>query len=411
MRFTFLHAADLHLGSPLRGLFLKDEGVARRLAAASRDAFADLVSRAIAEKVAFVLIAGDVYDGEWRDTAIGLFFNREVSRLHRAGIPVFIIRGNHDAESEVTKAVTLPDSVTVFSTRKAETHRLAELRVALHGRSFQERAVTENYASLYPRPVEGWFNVGLLHTSCEGHAAHETYAPCTVAQLAAHGYDYWALGHVHEHRVLSTSPHIVFPGNLQGRSVRECGPKGAVLVDVADGRVERLRAVHVDRARWLHETVDVSGARDEREVLSLVREALRDPLVSAADRLVALRVTLSGATPAHNRLKSDPQLLRTEIQALADQRREDVWLEAVKVATTPPPASVPDGGDDGLDMAALLAGLENDPALRDEASQLLAQVLARIPPSADGREALEAELDAIVADARALALGRAGVDA
>lgn len=406
MRFTFLHAADLHLGSPLRGLSMKDEGVARRLAAASREAFSELVSQALAEQVAFVLVAGDIYDGDWRDTAIGLFFNREVSRLHRAGIPVFLIRGNHDAESEITKAVTLPDTVTVFSSRRPETHRLAELKVALHGRSFAERAATENYAASYPGPVEGWFNIGLLHTSCEGHAAHQTYAPCTVAQLVAHGYDYWALGHVHEHRVLSTAPHIVFPGNLQGRNVRECGPKGAVLVDVADGRVEGLRTVHVDRARWVHETVDVSGARDEKEALAAIREALHGPLATASDRLVALRVTLTGTTAAHSRLKSDPVQLRSEVQALADQRHEDVWLESVKVATLPPPSAASAAGE-GLDVAALLGGLDQDPALRDEARQLLSQVLAKIPPAADGREALEGDLDGIVADAMALALGRA----
>ena len=86
MNFTFLHASDLHLGSPLIGLTLKDEAVARRFAAASRDAFSDLVTRAIELKVAFVVIAGDVYDGEWKDTSIGLFFNREIARLDRARI-------------------------------------------------------------------------------------------------------------------------------------------------------------------------------------------------------------------------------------------------------------------------------------------------------------------------------------
>ncbi len=407
MRFTFLHAADLHLGSPFSGLSLKDEAVARRLAAASRDAFSDLVSRALEEKVAFAVIAGDVYDGDWKDTSIGLFFNREVSRLHRAGIPVFMIRGNHDAESEITKAITLPDSVTLFPAGKAATHRLAELRVALHGRSFQDRAAAENYALAYPKPVEGWFNIGILHTSCEGHAAHATYAPCTVAQLTQHGYEYWALGHVHEHKVLSTAPHIVFPGNLQGRSVRECGPKGAVLVDVSDGRVEGLRLVHVEKARWLHETVDLSGAADQREALHRVREALAPPLSAAAGRPVVLRVTLAGATAVHHRLKADAAQLRAEVQALADQCSEDVWIETVKVATAPAEAPPAPAGGDLPDAAALFEDADTDPAMKALASDLLAQVLAKIPPAADGREALEAEIDAILADARSLALARA----
>ncbi len=158
MRFTFIHAADLHLGSPLTGLSMRDETVAKRFAAASREAFTALVTQAIEQDVAFVLIAGDVYDGDWKDTSIGLFFNREVARLDRAGIPVLLIKGNHDAESEVTKAISLPNNVREFSSRKAETHFLEEWKVAVHGRSFSDRVVTENMALTYPPPEPGWFS-------------------------------------------------------------------------------------------------------------------------------------------------------------------------------------------------------------------------------------------------------------
>jgi DNA repair exonuclease SbcCD nuclease subunit len=177
MRFTFLHAADLHLGSPLIGLSLKDPEVARRFAAASREAFSDLVTQAIAANVAFVIVAGDVYDGEWRDTSIGLFFNRQVARLDRAGIPVFLLKGNHDAESVVTKTISLPDSVSQFPTSRPGTFRIEDLKVALHGRGFPDRAVPENYALGYPDPVPGWVNIGVLHTSCDGRPGHAVYAP------------------------------------------------------------------------------------------------------------------------------------------------------------------------------------------------------------------------------------------
>src|ERR1700722_13889889 len=134
MSFTFLHAADLHLGSPLLGLTLKDEDVAKRFAAASRDAFTELVTQAIERKVAFVVIAGDVYDGEWKDNSIGLFFNREISRLDRAKIPVFLVKGNHDAESVITKTISLPGTVRQFPSNKAATFRIPELKIAVHGR-------------------------------------------------------------------------------------------------------------------------------------------------------------------------------------------------------------------------------------------------------------------------------------
>ena len=213
--FTFIHAADLHLGSPLTGLALKDPDIARRFASAGRRAFEDLVSQAIEIGAAFLIVAGDVYDGDWSDNTIGLFFARQVARLDRAGIPVILVRGNHDAESVITKAITLPDSVRTFPTTRADTHRLEHLRVALHGRSFPNRAVEENYALSYPAPLPGWFNIGVLHTSCTGHAAHATYAPCSVADLTGRGYAYWALGHVHEYAELAQDPFVVFPATCR----------------------------------------------------------------------------------------------------------------------------------------------------------------------------------------------------
>jgi DNA repair exonuclease SbcCD nuclease subunit len=405
-RFTFLHAADLHLGSPLTGLAMKDETVARRFAAASREAFSELVTQAIAEKVAFVVVAGDIYDGDWKDTSIGLFFNREVSRLARIGIPLFLIRGNHDAESEITKAVTLPENVFEFPSRKAETHRLDAFNVAIHGRSFADRAATENYAIAYPPPVAGWFNVGMLHTSCEGNAAHAVYAPCTVAELAGRGYDYWALGHIHEQAVLHRDPWIVYSGNLQGRSVRECGPKGAILVDVADVRVTGLRPRVVVRARWLHVTVPVADIPDEAGLLQAVREALQAPLSETTGRMTALRVTLTGRTSLHDRLRARRNELRDEVQALANHVHDDAWLEALKFATMDPAVTltvVPGVG--GVDPAALLVGLEHDGDVRLRAAELIALVRAKLPGGV-GEGALD-DLDAILAEARSVASARA----
>ncbi|MDB5651593.1 MAG: repair exonuclease, partial [Hyphomicrobiales bacterium] len=377
MDFTFLHAADLHLGSPLTGLSMKDEDVARRFAAASREAFSELVARAIAEKVAFMLIAGDIYDGDWKDTSIGLFFNREVARLARAEIPVYFIRGNHDAESEITKAVTLPASVMEFSTRKAETKRIEALKVAIHGRGFPDRAALDNYALTYPPAVPGWFNIGMLHTSLEGNAAHATYAPCSIGDLVARGYDYWALGHVHDYALLHEQPHIVYSGNLQGRSVRECGAKGAVLVDVADGRVTDVRRLVVDKARWVHATLDIDGLDDESALPNLLHHALADKLAETEGRLSAVRVTLTGTTPLHDRTKARAVSRRDELQAQIDHLHEDAWLESLKIATRPPEATrLP---STGLDPEALLAGLESDAEVRIFAEKQIALVKSKMP--------------------------------
>ncbi|MCJ2035796.1 exonuclease SbcCD subunit D [Methylobacterium sp. J-068] len=407
--FTFIHAADLHLGSPLTGLALKDPDIARRFASAGRRAFEDLVTYAIERGVAFLVVAGDVYDGDWSDNTIGLFFARQVARLDRAGIPVFLVRGNHDAESVVTRSVTLPASVRNFSTARAETHRLDALRVALHGRSFPNRAVEENYALTYPAALPGWFNIGILHTSCTGHAAHATYAPCSVADLAARGYGYWALGHVHDYAELSRDPWIVFPGNLQGRSIRECGPKGAVAVSVADGVVGQVERLIVDHARFHHLEVDLVGAAGEREAVAAIEAALRPVAEAAAERLVAVRVRLHGETPAHDRLAADRDGLTAEIQAAAHRLHEDIWLERLKIETVRPRRAAAEARPDAfaaIDPATLLEAVDHDPEFRARARAALAEITARMPGGLAADDDLAADLDALCAEAEAVILGR-----
>lgn len=172
MGFRFIHTADIHLDSPLRGLSAYDNAPAERLRNASRDAFKELVSKAIDEQVSFVVIAGDLYDGDWRDYNTGIFFVGQMGRLAKAGIRVYLLHGNHDAESEMTKKLTLPSNVTVFSSRSAQVHKIDEFKVALHGQSFASRAVIENLATSYKPKLTGHYNIGVLHTALEGYTAH-----------------------------------------------------------------------------------------------------------------------------------------------------------------------------------------------------------------------------------------------
>ena len=405
MGFQFLHAADLHLGSPLIGLAQKDGDVAARFARASRDAFEDLVTRALEEEIAFAVIAGDVFDGDWRDASIGLFFNRQLARLANRGVPTYFLRGNHDADSVVTRSLTWPDSVVEFSTRRPETHRLEELRVALHGRGFPRREVAENYAVDYPEPVPGWFNIGVLHTAC-GRAGHENYAPCTAAELAAKGYDYWALGHVHTFEIVSRDPWIVYPGNLQGRSVRECGEKGAVVVDVADGRVEAVRRIATDRARWAEVVVDAEAHDDEASLMRAVEAAVRPHADGAEGRMLAVRVSFAGVTPLHARLLADAEL-RDKTEAAAQRCGDDVWLERLRVATTESARRVDEAALAGLDLAAALEASAGDAALREAVEALIGTVRARLPGGMGEDFGTALDLESVLAEARALTLGRA----
>lgn len=335
--FRFIHAADLHLDSPLRGLERYEGAPVARIRDATRRAVENLVQLAIDERVAFVALAGDIYDGDWPDYATGLFFARQMGRLKQAGIAVFLIRGNHDAASHMTRSLTLPDNVRVFVEDQATTAHLPELRVAIHGQSFADRETRANLAVAYPPPVAGHFNLALLHTSLQGEHGHDTYAPCSADQLAQKGYDYWALGHIHQPRVIQQrGPTIAFAGNTQGRHVREVGRRGCYLVTVDQGKVVRHDPRDLDVVRWQVLAIDASGANELAALPERIQGELDSARQLAGDRLLAVRLRVSGATAAHAALAGDAEAFLQQCRANAlAELGESVWIESLRLETRP----------------------------------------------------------------------------
>ena len=342
----FLHAADLHLDSPLRGLSRHDEAPVNDLRGATRAAFNNLVELAIEEKVAFVLLAGDLYDGTWQDFSTAIFLAKKLGELDRAGIRVFGVLGNHDAQSKLTKALEKPKNLTLFPANKPHTEVLNDHEVAIHGQSFGQQRVEENLALGFPAAKPGMFNIGLLHTSLDGREGHAAYAPCKLDDLRARDYQYWALGHVHAREEVLTDPWVVFPGNLQGRHAHETGPKGCCLVSVEDGRVESVEHRVLDVVRWASCEVDLGKVNSMQGVLDNAGKAMREVLDDAEDRIVATRIRFVGASPVHAELQGKTQWLRHKLLELAvEQFGEGLWIEKVVLATT-----------SKLDRGAVLAG-------------------------------------------------------
>ncbi len=328
--FKFIHAADIHLDSPLKGLERYEGAPVEEVRGATRRAFENLVDLAIEEEVAFVLLAGDLYDGDWKDYNTGLFFARQMVRLQEAGIRAYVVAGNHDAASQLTKVLRPPQNVHVFATRAPETVVIEELGVAVHGQGFPTRAVTDDLTQRYPLGTPDLFNVGLLHTSLDGRPGHEAYAPCTVNGLVSRGYQYWALGHVHKREVVSEDPWIVFPGNIQGRHARETGPKGCSLVAVEEGRVMGVEPRTLDVVRWSACSVDVTDVATLDEAYDRAGEVLADVVGDAQGRLVAARLTLEGACPLHMRLRAAREQVSNECRSLAGAVGAGIlWVEKV----------------------------------------------------------------------------------
>ena len=394
----FVHAADIHLDSPLTGLARYEGAPVEAIRGATRRALENLVQLCLDEDARLLLIAGDLYDGDWPDYNTGLFFVQQMARLTQAGISVVLIRGNHDAANRITRRLPLPEGCVDLATRRPQTQVFEALGIAVHGQGYARQEQNEDLAAGYPPPLPGLINIGLLHTALEGRPGHAPYAPTSRQALMDHGYDYWALGHVHAREVVCEDPWIVFPGNLQGRHVRETGPKGATLVTVREGRITAVEHRTLDVVRWARVLVDAAPAADATAVLAQVREALAAALQAAGDRLLAVRVEITGASAAHGELARDPAHWQAQIQATALDLPGEIWLEQLRLGTQAPappgqPGGAlngpPDGRDDPVaDLVRGLAELADDPQALAELTGEFRELVAKLPR--DYRQAPEA---------------------
>ncbi len=378
----FIHAADIHLDSPLRGLARYDGAPLQEIRSATRRALENLVQLCLDETVDLLLIAGDLYDGDWRDYNTGLFFVHQMARLSRANIPVVLIRGNHDAASQLSKSLRLPRGVHELSTRKPETCRFERLNVAVHGQGYRDRDIQQDLSEHYPNPLPDCFNIGLLHTAVDGRAGHDLYAPCSVPGLIAKGYQYWALGHVHQREILCQDPWILFPGNLQGRHARETGAKGATLVTLEDNTVTALEHRELDVVRWALCTLDASTSASAHDLVEQVREQVAQAADNAQGRLLAVRLEITGASSAHTQLASDPEGWEQQVRAAVADLDDSVWIEKIRFNTRSPlDLDALLSHDDPL--AGLIRGLRElgqDPAGLVGLSQDFNDLKTRLPP-------------------------------
>ena len=377
-----VHAADLHVDSPLLGLERYPGAPVERARLATRNAFERVIDLCLAERARFLVLAGDVFDGDWKDVNTGLWFVTQLLRLRAIGADVLLVRGNHDFE--LGSALPYPDHVHEFSPVGARgavhTFTFEAEGVAFHGVSYPSKRVVDSLLPHYPRPTSGLLNVGVLHTNAAGSAdgaAHARYAPCTVAELVDHGYDYWALGHVHGHEVLHRAPWVVYPGNTQGRSVRETGAKGCVVVDLDEAGVRDVRFEDTSVMRWFVEDLRLGRDDEREELLAAARVRLSELAASLDGRIGAVRLRVSGACRAHASVVAGAEALVAELRADAIDRHPDLWLEKVELHTAPATSLEELRGASGL-VADLLAHVEH--LREDEGDADRARLLEALRP-------------------------------
>ena len=381
--------------------------MAEQLREASLGAFDSLVELCLERRVAFLVIAGDVYDGPERGLRAQLRFRDGLARLSDAGISSFVVHGNHDPVETGWSALSgpWPERVTVFGTATvgAVPVEVGGTPLAtVQGISFAQRSERENLALKFAHRAGPGLQVGVLHCNVHGAApGYDDYSPCTLDDLRSVGLDYWALGHVHASMVLSgrrgsDEPWVVYPGNLQARSPKpsERGPKGAVVVHVSRGRVTDLEPVSCDVVRFDLVELDIGDVADLAELRSRLVAATRDRLASADGRALVLRGQLGGQGDLHFDLRQ-PGALEDLLAALRGDFAEDkpfCWWASVDDLSRP--AIDLDSARAGSDFAADLIAvadelgrlLESDDAAVEDLATELSEGL---PGTLRNRRALE----------------------
>ncbi|WP_333594782.1 DNA repair exonuclease [Anaerospora hongkongensis] len=339
--FAFVHCADLHLDSPFEGLLSKNERLASLLREATFQAFDNVISVAIENNAAFVLISGDIYDGADNSLRAQIRYTDTLARAARHNIRCFAVHGNHDPVKAWRANIAMPPSVHVFGAEKVERIPVVyEGRVLAHiyGISHAEYRLKQNLAAKFRRQQADEYAIGLLHCNVGACVDHDDYAPCTMADLYDANMDYWALGHIHSRTILSDkAPLSVYPGNTQGRSIKETGEKGCYLVRVqADGSTD-LEFHATDVLRWFRDDLTIS----ETETIDSLRKKLfakqQELRVQAKQRGSISRLTITGRSSLHEMLRQN-DIVRDLLADLneGEERRSDfAWFDSIAIKTRP----------------------------------------------------------------------------
>ena len=372
-RLTFVHAADLHLDTPFEGLGRVAPEVAEVLRDSSLAAWEALVTLCVERQARLLLVAGDIYDGEERGLRAQLRFLRGLERLSERGVRVFIVHGNHDPHGGRWSAIReWPTGVTVFGDENVEVFPATDVegrQVALiHGISHASRSVSDNLATRFRRTPESLPQFGLLHCNADQDPNHPAYAPCTLDDLRSAGMDYWALGHIHNHRVLSRgNPWILYAGGLQGRSLKpgEVGVKGVVIGSIASGRITDVEFVAVPHIHFAELTVDIGDLPDTPRLIDRLEEAAESVLGGSTVAGLVARVTLVGRGPLHADLAGPDRVddLLKAIREEANGRRPLLWWSGIVAATRPDidREAIRRRGDFSAELLQLTARLRDDP--------------------------------------------------
>lgn len=361
--FTFIHAADLHLGAPFENILSLDidEHIRKRICQSTFTAFNNLIDHCIDKNVDFLLIAGDVYNGEYQNLDAQLKFHDGLSRLSKVNILSYIVHGNHDWRGSLSKTIRFPELVTFFSDKQVKTVyflKNKEICTAIHGMSHHKKYLQDNLSLKFhgvkntlsaKRALKQTnlnkiynetevFHIGLLHCNVSGsNKEHEEYAPCTINDLIKADLHYWALGHVHTRKILlNDKPCIVYPGNIQGLHINEKGERGCSYVLVNNrGEIKSHEFLRTDDVIWYREELSINNYV-YLEDLEVAFDKLTEGCAKNSDgRLSMLHLTITGRSDLHNDLRGidSSKVLHERFLPIGLEKETPVVLTNIDIKT------------------------------------------------------------------------------
>lgn len=331
-KIKFIHTADLHIDSPFKGLRRLPSSIFEKLKQSTFQAFDKIIEVAIEEQVDFVLIAGDLFDDDIRSLKAQIAMRTGFERLEKVGIQVYIIHGNHDHLSGSWAHINWPRNAHFFAknVEMIPFIRNGKLVAHIYGFSYEQRVVTRNMTEEYKKVDGAPFHIGMLHGNLEGKKDHDRYAPFTVEQLLGKDFDYWALGHIHKSQVIYENPYIIYPGNIQGRHIKETGKKGCYLIQLTlnDTNIQFIPTASII---WESEQVAIDDLSAIDELIMKIQK-LKDTFRQTNNGTI-IALDIVGTSCLHQQLTEDG--FTKELLEILNEREEDedhfVWISTMKV--------------------------------------------------------------------------------
>jgi DNA repair protein SbcD/Mre11 len=331
----FFHVADLHLDSPFKGVTSMPDRQLKNLRESTFNAFRTLIQSAVQERPDFILIVGDIYDGEDRSLRAQHKFQQGMEELNVHQIPVFLCHGNHDHMGGSWTRFQLPPNVHVFQKETEKAHiKIRQQDVYITGFSYKERHVKDSVIHSYKNAEDGnAIYIGMLHGSLAGDTTHAVYAPFTKEELLSKNYDYWALGHIHKRQMLHSEPPIVYSGNIQSRHRNEKGPKGFYEVSLDKGDA-RLNFIQTSAVIYEHVECSCKGIVHANELFEAVEETIEQFRNKHGAGVLEIRLIDIDVNTADMLDGTPMEEWLSMIREIQEMREPQVWIQSISIETT-----------------------------------------------------------------------------